>query len=439
MLGRGIVLGLLVWLCAAAGANAQGLTVTATQSLSPRLTQYTATSDALGRSTNVRVLLPEGYAAAPQRRYPVLLLLHGCCDDYRSWVDKGRAEQLTAPYPLIVVMPDGGANGWYSDPFNAGAFGPPRYESFAFGELLPWVDATFRTIAAREGRAVAGLSMGGFGALKYAARHPDMFVAASSFSGVTDAPAFAQNGYANLIPNAVWGPRTTELARWREHNPLDLAANLRGLELLELRTGNGEHGPLDSRTGRDNLEYEVWRENGALHAKLDELGIAHVYDDYGPGVHDWPYWARDLERTLRNLTAVFGATAPVTVGGDVPVVLSLALSGTPTFGTFAPATARTYTAAAAATVTSTAGSATLSVADPDGTGRLANGAFALTDPVRVNGVAVGGAAAPVHDFAAPVTGEPLTLTFTQAIGASEVLRSGPYSKTLVFTLSTLTP
>ena len=54
-----------------------------------------------------------------ERRYPVLLLLHGCCDDYRSWVDKGRAEQLTAPYPLIVVMPDGGSAGWYSDPDNA--------------------------------------------------------------------------------------------------------------------------------------------------------------------------------------------------------------------------------------------------------------------------------------------------------------------------------
>ena len=311
MLRRGMLLGLVWALLMGASAHAQGLTVTATQTLSPRLTQYTATSPALGRSTNLRVLLPDGYAAGT-RQYPVLLLLHGCCDDYRSWVDKGRAEQLTAGYPLIVVMPDGGSAGWYSDPVNTG----PRYETYAFDELLPWVDATFRS---DRRRAVAGLSMGGFGALKYAARHPGTFQAAASYSGVMDAPSFAQNGYANLIPDTVWGPRATELARWRQHNPLDLAANLRGLKLLELRTGNGLPGPLDTRTSRDNLETEVWRENTALHAKLDELGITHVYDDYGPGVHDWPYWARGLQQTLRNLTAVFPATAPVTVGGDVPV------------------------------------------------------------------------------------------------------------------------
>lgn len=432
MVRRGLLLGLVCALWTCASAHAQGLTITGTQALSPRLTQYTATSTALGRSTNIRVLLPDGYAG-DARRYPVLLLLHGCCDDYRSWVDKGRAEQLTAPYPLIVVMPDGGSAGWYSDPHNAGAGGPPRYESYAFDELLPWVDQAFRTTG---GRAVAGLSMGGFGALKYAARHPGVFQAAASYSGVVDAPSFAANGYANLIPNAVWGPRATDLARWREHNPLDLAANLRGLKLLELRTGNGQPGPLDTRTSRDNLEYEVWRENGALHARLDELGIAHVYDDYGPGVHDWPYWARGLEQTLRNLVAVFPATADTTVGGSVPALLSLELGDVPSLGTFLPGTARTYTATSTATVTSTAGEATLSVADPAGTGRLSNGAFALAQPVRVNGTA---APAAIKTWTGPTTAEPLGLTFEQSIGADEPLRTGTYSKTFVFTLSTATP
>ena len=131
--------------------------------------------------------------------------------------------------------------------------------------------------------------------------------------------------------------------------------------MLELRTGNGLPGPLDTRTSRDNLETEVWRENTALHAKLDQLRIAHLYDDYGPGVHDWPYWARGLEQTLRNLAVVFPAIATGTVGGDVPVVLSLQLGAAASFGTFVPGTARTYTAATTATVTSTAGDATLSV------------------------------------------------------------------------------
>jgi hypothetical protein len=251
-----------------------------------------------------------------------------------------------------------------------------------------------------------------------------------------DAPAFAANGYANLIPDRVWGPRATDLARWREHNPLDLADRLRGLELLELRTGNGDPGPLDTRTGRDNLEREVWRENGALHARLQALGIPHVYDDYGPGVHDWPYWARGLEQTLRNLVAVLPATAEATVGGTVPAVLSLQLGPAPSFGAFVPGVARTYTAATAAWVTSTAGDATLTVADPEGTGRLANGAFTLAQPVRVNGAAVPAA---LKTWTGPVAGEPFPLSFEQAIGAGEALRTGQYAKTLVFTLATATP
>ncbi len=407
---------LLVFACPAHAA----LTVTATQALSPRLTQYTATSDALGRSTSIRVLLPAGYEDG--RRYPVLLLLHGCCDDYRSWVDKGRAEQLTAPYPLIVVMPDGGPNGWYSDPY---AGGTPKYETYAFDELLPWVDATFATTG---GRAVAGLSMGGFGALKYAARHPGVFEAASSFSGVADSVSFAANGFANLIPDSVWGPRATDLARWREHNPLDLAARLRGLKLLELRTGNGEHGPLDTRTGRDNLEAEVGRENDALHARLDALGIPHVYDNYGPGVHDWPYWARDLERTLINLRAVFPETRTATVGGTVPSALLLSVGGPASFGAFVPGVERTYTATAPAVVTSTAGDATLSVSEP---GRLANGTFELPEPLQVELSKAG--------WTGPVTSDPVTITFRQHIGATDPLRTGAYSRTLTFTLSTTNP
>src|SRR5262249_52340678 len=149
-------------------------------------------------------------------------------------------------------------------------------------------------------RAVAGLSMGGFGALSYAARHPGTFAAAGSFSGVVDAPGFATHGFKSLIPDAVWGPLPDSLANWQAHDPLELAPQLAGLKLLELRFGNGQPGPLDSRTSPDSLEAEVHRENLELDANLTSLGIPHVLDDYGPGVHDWPYWARDLQRFLAD-------------------------------------------------------------------------------------------------------------------------------------------
>ena len=108
----------------------------------------------------------------PQARLPGPLPAHGAVDDYRSWSDKGDVEAITAGSDLIVVMPDSGAFQGYVDWFNAGRFGPPAWETYHVGELIPWIDANYRTLASRRGRAIAGLSMGGGGAMHYAAKHP---------------------------------------------------------------------------------------------------------------------------------------------------------------------------------------------------------------------------------------------------------------------------
>ena len=135
---------------------------------------------------------------------------------------------------MIVVMPDGGSNGWYTDWYQGARPVQPRWETYHVGELVPWIDATYRTIASRRGRAVAGLSMGGYGALIYAARHPGTFAAAASFSGALEV------GSADA-----WGERNANEARWRAHLPISIAARLRSLALVELRTGDGRPGPLD--------------------------------------------------------------------------------------------------------------------------------------------------------------------------------------------------
>jgi S-formylglutathione hydrolase FrmB len=256
-------------------------------------------------------MLPDGYDAAGATRYPVLYLLHGCCDDYRSWTDKGDAEKITAGLPLIVVMPDAGQAGFYTDWYNAGAGGPPAWETYHVGQLIPYVDAHYRTVAARGGRAVAGLSMGGFGTMSYAARHPDLFVAAASFSGAVDnMDPGGESGDALAIadgnaPTGTWGPRASEEARWRAHNPIDLAENLRGLSLT-VRTGNGQPGgPYGG--GPDAIESTVHRMSTTFHERLTALGLPHVWDDYGPGAHDWPYWQRDLRETLPSIMATLAA------------------------------------------------------------------------------------------------------------------------------------
>ena len=271
------------------------ITVVAERDLDPRLSEWTLRTPALDVETRVRVLLPAGYGAHRQRRYPVLYLLHGRGGDYRDWTRYGAAERITARTPLIVVMPDAGRDAEYTDWYQGGAPILPRWETYHVAQLVPWVDARFRTIAARRGRAIAGLSMGGFGALSYAGRHPATYDAAASFSGALE-----------IGSEDAWGTRAAEPAQWRAHLPVDLASRLRSLTLVELRTGNGAPGPLDRRGTKRGcpacvVERVLLPMNARMHERLRALGIRHVWDDYGPGTHDWPYWRRDLRETMPDL------------------------------------------------------------------------------------------------------------------------------------------
>ncbi len=293
-------LGALATCALAAPPAGAAATVTAVRTLSARLQELTLSTSALAAPTRVRVLLPAGYAAS-RRRYPVLYLLHGAAGDERSWTLQGDAERLTAGLDVIVVMPDSGPVDGYHDWYNAGRGGPPEWERYHIGELLPLVDQRLRTVRGRAGRALAGLSMGGFGAMSYAARHPDHFAAAASFSGAVDTN---NAGIAAVVGQAAYGPRRTQEVRWRAHNPWDLAPNLRGLKLV-LRTGNGRPGGPFSGGDADAIEQVVHSASSSLHDRLRLLRIGHVWEDHGPGEHTWPYWRRDLRRTLPQLMHSF--------------------------------------------------------------------------------------------------------------------------------------
>lgn len=311
---RSTILAVICALSAAGSAHAAaggGLQLLSTQQLDPRLTQLTFHTDALASPTQVRILLPAGYDASSARRYPVLYLLHGTSGDDTDWTVQGDAEAITAGLPLIVVMPSGGQGGFYSDWYNNGAGGPPQWETYHIGQLLPWIDGHYRTTGTRAGRAIAGLSMGGFGAFSYASRHPDLFVSAASFSGVlntNEPPGAGEPDESTLdggAPFSTWGPRATEEVRWRAHDPWDLATNLRGLDLT-IRTGNGNPGgPYPYNPVAALIESYAHTESADMHGRLGELGIAHVWDDYGAGDHSWPYWQRDLRETLPDIMAAF--------------------------------------------------------------------------------------------------------------------------------------
>ena len=215
--------------------DSAGIHVVSTERLDPRLYSVRVSSGALGRAVDVRVLLPAGYADQPATRYPVLYLFHGTSGRASDWTTLGDAERTTAGLPLIVVMPDAGfdgdGGGYFTDWYNDGAGGPPRWETFHIDQVLPWIDHTLRTVAERRGRAIYGLSQGGFGSMSYAARHPDLFVAAGAYSGAVDTAADPEAialmtpivigttfGLDGKPPDSIFGPRLTEELNWRAHD-----------------------------------------------------------------------------------------------------------------------------------------------------------------------------------------------------------------------------
>lgn len=285
------------------------------RSRSGRLVELRMRSAALGGETRVRVLVPPGWDADPTARFPVLLLLHGSGETFATWTDQGGADPRTAASPFLVVMPDAGRAGWYTDWPDRGWPGGPRWESHHVRELLPWVEAAFR---GNGRRTVAGFSMGGFGALSYAARHPGLFDAVASFSGALDLPFLSPASEAVmaaffLAPNGhriedVWGDQSVGTLGLRSHNPADLVANLSNTPTI-VRWGRGD-GPdalfsIDRAAGEFfvGLLNESFAQRSAVHAPNVRL-------ERRPGNHSIRYWADDLTSVLPEFERIVRTPRP---------------------------------------------------------------------------------------------------------------------------------
>lgn len=314
------VLAVAALLAPVPASAAPGARIVGDKKLSPRLHELLVRSPAMGGNVKVRLLLPSRFKSAPAHKWPVLYLLHGCCDDETSWTRSTDVERFTAKQDLIVVMPDAGGAGWYSDWYNGGAGGPPAWETFHIRELRGLLRDRFSADTGRM--VVAGLSMGGFGTMSYAARHPDLFAAAASFSGALDTcqndpvaqPAVeAISRSQGNPPYAAWGDPIADEVRWRAHNPVDLAPNLPGTPLFA-SSGNGTPGPFDdaSTLAAAPLEAGVNQQTMSFANRLDALGIPLARDFYGGGTHSWPYWERELHRAMPMLLRALahGRSAP---------------------------------------------------------------------------------------------------------------------------------
>ncbi|MGW2343318.1 alpha/beta hydrolase [Streptomyces sp. NPDC001661] len=257
-----------------------------------------------GRTVKVRLLTPDGWNPDDRtKHWPTLWLLHGCCGDYTSWTNMTDVASADSLRDVLVVMPEAGWNGWYSDWWNYGDGGDPAWDTFHTRDLRRLLESDW---GAGSRRVVAGLSMGGQGALLYAARHPGMFKAAAAYSGSAH-PLLNDESTSRIMgffagqgndPLRVWGDSVAQRDIWAAHDPYHLAKRLKSLPVY-ISCGDGTAGPLDPPGATNALEADFNRQNHALAAQLKKVGAKHLTTNfYGPGTHTWPYWQRELHASL---------------------------------------------------------------------------------------------------------------------------------------------
>jgi predicted esterase len=290
-------------------------------------------AQSLGTTKALTVYLPPSYGRG-SKRYPLLVYLHGRGGSERDWVNAGRLPQvmdslIAAGFPeAIVVMPDGD-DGWYTtwaalpdvacaadtvrkEPAATYCVPWPHYDDYVAHDIVGHMDRTYRTRASRDSRGIAGLSMGGYGAITLALGYPELFAAAASHSGVlsprlrigaapSDPSRYGRTmpelgaGVRHLWPSlrAVFGADTIA---WRARDPQVMA------ERLQARVA---HNSVRMPALRFDIgTNDTWvAQNRDFDAALTRLGVMHSYAEHS-GAHTWDYWRAHLPESLVFLLGV---------------------------------------------------------------------------------------------------------------------------------------
>ncbi|MFJ2886390.1 alpha/beta hydrolase [Streptomyces sp. NPDC087305] len=285
------------------GATAAVGRARAATQLSARTFDVSVSSPALGHSAPVRLILPSDFDTQPGRTYPVLYLLHGAHDDYTSWTRETDIEAFTEGRDLIVAMPDAGPTGIPS----AWRDGPD-YETFQLQEVPALLARDYR---ASEVRAVAGVSTGGYGAMAHAARHPGVFTAAASYSGILDTTAPGMPSLVdaivareNLAPLTLWGNPLLNAPTWVATNPRAQAGGLHGTPLY-VSNGSGVAGGSGDWLP-EALESLLWPSAHSFTGVLALLGIPVTTHFYSGGGHSWAYWKGEFAASWPMLAGALG-------------------------------------------------------------------------------------------------------------------------------------
>jgi putative tributyrin esterase len=232
-------------------------------------------SPVLKKKVALWALTPDqGHGRGP---FPVLYLLHGLSDDHTMWMRRTSLERYVEGLPLVVVMPDG-FRSFYTDN-HAG----PAYGRYMIEDVLGFAERTLPIKATRANRCISGLSMGGYGAIRLALAHPELFVSASSHSGaLMNFRSKTAKEDLRRFP-AVFGPKPKNSA----HDVFFLSEACKAKRgpkpKLRLDTGSEDHLAERSR---------------AFSAHLTAIGYAHEYEEF-PGGHNWEYWDTHVRDALR--------------------------------------------------------------------------------------------------------------------------------------------
>jgi S-formylglutathione hydrolase FrmB len=231
-------------------------------------------SPAMRKTTRCLVITPEGYTVAG-KPYSVLYLLHGYSGNYAGWLsDAPQLRQHADIYQMLIVCPDGGYDSWYLDsPVDSTV----RYDTHIAREVVAFIDYYYHTRRTPAGRAIAGLSMGGHGAISLTIKHPDVFGACGSMAGGLDLRPFRKN---NWDLKGVLGDPSTHWKNWEENSVVNLASGLKGRAIPML---------IDCGVGDFFLEA-----NREMHRVLLDAKIPHEYTER-PGEHNGDYWGNAVD------------------------------------------------------------------------------------------------------------------------------------------------
>jgi len=248
-------------------------------------TEAKLASKLMARQMPYRVLLPMEYSSSKNKseRFPVVYLLHGLTGHYSNWTDKTKVTGYSIKHSFIIVTPEGD-NGWYSD---SASVETDKYESYIVKELIPEIDAKYRTLANRENRIIAGLSMGGYGSLKFGLKYPEMFSFVGSFSGALGATAFTEKT-AGAIGKGIDAIMGAEDSDSRKSN--DIFKMVRELTPEKVKA-------LPYIYQSCGTEDFLIQNNRDFLKLLNETKVPHEYREH-PGIHDWVFWDDQVREFL---------------------------------------------------------------------------------------------------------------------------------------------